>query len=407
MKKNNIFFNISIFFNIILIFFGNYFTNLYYLQIMALIFVIISYMGTQKNKSVIEIKKDSFWWLVFVIYSMVLSYFSIDIVNSIRIIILILLGVLIKIFYEKSFCINWKKTFVKGMYICSSVYVIFTILQLLMPNFIYNINTILLKPSELELNVLLFNNGAYAGITGQTGLNAFFITIFIVISFLDMLFKKKNKKIYIILFLLGLLALILTGKRGMLIFTCITVFLIYIFLSLNDLKHFYKYILIFIISIGGIIILLKNIPQTSIIMNKFLFLSRDNDILNGRQELWNKSMQIFDNNKFTGIGIGTIADIIGDYSHNVYIQIMAEIGIIGIFLYILAVFKSLECSIKKLKKYNSEIEAKRKKIYYILFSISMQTIFIFYSCTGNPLYSHIFLMPYLLSIAIIYNLEEE
>ena len=89
-----------------------------------------------------------------------------------------------------------------------------------------------------------------------------------------------------------------------------------------------------------------------------------------------------------GIGIGSIKDILGDYSHNVYIQLLAETGIIGFLSYAIAITTSLLMSIKKLK---NALKGKNKMVMEILgFSILMQIIFIIYSITGNPLYGHIF-----------------
>lgn len=392
---------ISIIINIILIFFGSYIANLYIIQAVALAVAILAC-----DLSKIKIKKDTIIWLIFGVILIGSISISMDIQSSIEVTALIIMGIIIKIIYENNKeGEKWTIFFVNSLLFASEIHVFATILQLIFPNLINQINSLLLVQSNLDMNQQLYESGGYAGITGQTSINAFYISIFIGITFCRVLLNKEYKKTNLILFVIGMVALFLTGKRGMLLYVIFSIIFISFYLINKDKKNNLKYLLMLAIIILVAYIVLLNIPEAQNILEKMQLLEENGDVLNGRDVLWNKSMNIFKDNKILGIGIGTVQNLIGDYSHNVYIQLLAEIGIIGFSVYCVAIIISFMQTIKKMKQVLKIDDKSKKEILAV--SLFIQIIYICYSFSGNPLYGQMFFVPYMIAIAIANSISIE
>lgn len=393
MLKKDSFLKLSIFINVFMVFFGNYITNLYYFQIASCICIIFYYVLARKK---ISINKTSFLWIVFIIACVISLINSKSIVSSLEIISLITMAVIIKILYE-NVDIDWKDKCINIMYFFSLIHLVFTILQLILPTFIQSINSLILSPTNQAMNINLLNRGGYAGITGQTSLNAFYISIFILITVCRILLKKGNIIINFTLLFLGILGLFLTAKRGFLLFVISIMAIIYLYISFKDKKHTIINITILLMSILLINIVITKIPEAKAVFDKIEVLEDYGDLSNGRNFLWSGSMDLFKKSKIFGVGIGTVSTYLGDYTHNVYIQLLAETGIIGCISYAIALIGSLYITLKQLrnKKY-----LKSKNYYYSSISLCLQLLFILYSFTGNPLYGQIFLVPYFIGASM-------
>ena len=91
-----------------------------------------------------------------------------------------------------------------------------TLTQFITPSIIDKINSLFLNNNQLYNNRILYQSGYYAGITGQTSYNAFYISIYLAAVYTG--FNKNNNRLRTCFLLgLGILALLLTGKRGLLV----------------------------------------------------------------------------------------------------------------------------------------------------------------------------------------------
>jgi len=135
-------------------------------------------------------------------------------------------------------------------------------------------------------------------------------------------------------------------------------------------------------------------------------LAADADISSGRSGLYNQAWKLFLANPWFGIGrgnfrytlIGTVTVNTAMEVHNVYLQLLCEIGILGFLLVIIpvvAMFVQTLLAIRRLK-------AEDKKAWFPLLSYSLayQVFFLLYGLTGNPFFDPIFLMMYFFSGAI-------
>lgn len=392
-KRNNILLRLSMFISIIMIFFGANIGNLYIIQFISCSLAIIS-----SYKSKIIAKKDTMVWLIACLITLFTVIISEDKIATIEIVALINMVVIIKIIYENNFS-GWQKLFIIMLSIASGVHVFATIIELIFPHFIMSVNAIILRGDSLIQNQMFLKRGIYAGITGQTSINAYYIAIFIGITFTKIILKNKHNQSNIILLLLGIVALFITGKRGMLLFTTLSIIIVYLYIMNKDKKNILKYIFYFCsISIIGYVVII-NIPETQIVFKKMELLQEEDNILNGRDYLWRESIKLFLESPILGVGPGVVDSILGNASHNIYIQLLAETGILGFFTYTFAILFSLILSLKKAKDVFKNGETNLKQVAII--SIFIQLLFITYGFTGNPLFSNIFLTPYIIAIAMI------
>ncbi len=396
-KRTNILLSLSMFISVMLIFFNGKLGNLYIIQAVSCGLAIMTC-----NISKLKIKKDSLIWILAGIVSMLSIAISKQKETTIPYVLTILMLIMIKIIYENHD--KWQKKFITLMTIASGINVFATIIQLIFPNIIANINKVLLTAEGFAQNQMFFSAGAYAGINIQTAANAYFIAIFIGITFVRIVLKPKQK-VNIILLMIAIIALFITAKRGILIFTLVSMIFVYIFLLNKNKKDIFKYLIILMLigTIGYIAVI--NIPETQIIFDKFTRLEEANDVLNGRDYLWKQSLNVFSENKVFGAGIGYVNFLLGDAPHNIYIQLLSETGIIGFITYIMAIISSLLISLKKASVVLKQKDESNK--IYCSFSIFMQLLFITYGFTGNPLFSNIFFTPYIIAIAMINGISTE
>lgn len=381
-KSKIIIFLISII-NVVFIFFGYLLGNLFFLQIIqiALLFLVFKW-----NK--LKIYKDTKIWLIYLVFILLNSFTSQDIYQSLRFSVMFILVLINKILLEN--ITGWERKTVQVMYYASFIHVLATILQFINPEIMSKIIRLMLSPSDYITNQELLLTGGHAGITAQTGVNAFYISIFIILSFIKIKYEN-NKIIKSILMFIAFIALFLTAKRSFLIFSLMLFGIYYLF---KEEKHkvtkITKFLGMIIICFIGFEII-KKIGVADLMIDKTQNLKAHSDLTNGRSILWIKTIEMFWKYPIFGCGIDTISLLIGEYTHNMYIQLLAETGIIGITLFIVAAIYNLKVSITKRKILNHSC---------LDISIYIQALFLFYGFTGNPIYGHIFLMTYFCSIAL-------
>lgn len=270
-------------------------------------------------------------------------------------------------------------------------HIFFTLfIQIFKDFYVHNILTWLvngLNDKAIEWNLNFWVEKGYnAGITTHYSTNAIYLAIGMIFFFCKFLFEKKeNKKRNLIILLLTFIALLLTAKRAHILFSIITCTLVYI---LNNKENFNKKILNFcIFSFIGVFILFllsSFVPEITHVFDRFL----NGDFFNGRKIYYEECIKLFGNKIFFGNGWGYFSyyyekaiRINNEFhfldAHNVFLQLLCEVGVIGfifftgIFFYNL--FKSKELSDLKTCTFNC-------------FAFGYQIFFLLYCLTGNPLY---------------------
>ncbi|MDD2970817.1 MAG: O-antigen ligase family protein [Lachnospiraceae bacterium] len=232
--------------------------------------------------------------------------------------------------------------------------------------------------------------------------------------------KRENYKkniIRLVRALVFLFALILSAKRGPLLFVVMVLLILYLFI--NRGKSFQK--IIFLTMIGTFFLisfeyLVKILPGLSYMMGRF---TNTNDISSLRFQFWKLALEQFYSHPFLGIGwlkyryvfskelfpyLNINRNFLYTDVHNVYIQILCETGIFGIIIYITTIYQAFMCSVRKVRiSEKKQIISNKDKINILCLGI--QVFYLLYSLTGNPLYDFTFIF-YALSCGLAYSKME-
>lgn len=369
------------------IFLGYMIYNLYILLAIATLIVLIPKLILKKIK-LIDINEKI--WILILFISFISIVYSIDREESFKFFFMIFCCYLFKIsFQDKE---TWGIYLINLFYVLSGVHVIATLIMKVNPQVIILINRFILKGENLVSNLQQFNLGYYPGITGQVGVNVFYIAIFCLISICKILLNNKRKIMNIGMLFFAIMAMILTGKRGMLICTMISsIFIIILLLKVKVVKV--RHVLYIVGIILFFTIIFSQLDIFHILIDKFGNLNNASDISNGRIDLWKGTFNNFKKSPILGTGMNTIGKLVGDLTHNVYIQLLSDVGIVGFLSFVFLFVFNISLSIRKIVKNNYNI-------YYLLVSLYIQLLFLIYCFFGNPLYGPIFFMPYTIMITL-------
>ena len=204
------------------------------------------------------------------------------------------------------------------------------------------------------------------------------------------------------------IALLLTGKRAVLIFGAVGIFIAYFCLNADKpSKRIVKIIGVVILIVLLFFIARTFIPALDNFINRFIETSERGDITTGRGELSSVAVRFFAENPIIGIGwdhykyyyLAVYNKLLN--AHNVFLQLLAENGILGAApffgLFVLLYVRAIRALLRYVK---TEAEKDPACTLALTLSISMQTMFLLYCLTGNPLYDSQMLIPYLCSCAM-------
>lgn len=256
-----------------------------------------------------------------------------------------------------------------------------------------------------------YQQGCNAGFTSHYSTNGMFMANAFIITFCSFFVAKKNQmKAFKILSVLFLVALLLTGKRGPLIFSVAAIYIaLYQYMSNKPRKRIVQLfgVTLMIVCVGTIIISL--FPELSIGLSRLLDVGESEDITNGRSLFWEYAFILFADNPIIGVGWKQYSKTMQEYTHydkaadvhNIYIQLLCETGIIGFVIFVAFFVFMFVTAMKTLRyiRFNSE-KFSYKDQYYMVLSVALQSYFLLYGFTGNPLYDAMVFIPYFLACAI-------
>ncbi|MGV1090878.1 O-antigen ligase family protein [Clostridium perfringens] len=357
--------------------------------------VVLIFVGCIKRKDIFNLNIIKIQFIVFTCIILI-SALRADNSISLKFFIYYIIGIIIFLVLSENN--KWYEFSNKLFKIISILFSIATIFSIIFPNIYFNIVHKLFSMEQQKIIFELYSYDLYSGIAGQTGSNAFFISIGIAILFCEIFLKKKYRKINCLFLLISFIALLLTGKRGLLLANLITMIIILYFIFIRKRKKGIGKFLIIIITIIIIILIMITIfPKTAIVFDRFL--SKE-DKLTGRYELYNTAIVLFKEKPILGNGINTfkLLNINNNLldTHNVYLQLLCEIGIIGVILFIIS---TISIYIRSIRVFDKNIKS---NIYLgnIIISLYIQNIFIIYCMSGNPFYDYNMLYTYFIFISI-------
>jgi len=194
---------------------------------------------------------------------------------------------------------------------------------------------------EERKEVLLdhYNRGWIPGLANHYSSNGMYLSVStIIFSVLFFNSSSKNKTFQLILFILSIIALLLTGKRAHFIFSIFSIFVIYYFSS--KIKRGKMIYIICSLFICVLVTLLGYtlVPRLFSFIDRFKDTISSGDVTMGRIDTWKVAYSVFRNNAFFGIGWNEFSSIAPFYNvtinvHNVYLQLLCEVGIFGAIAY--------------------------------------------------------------------------
>lgn len=269
--------------------------------------------------------------------------------------------------------------------------------------------------------------GYRSGLCSHYSLNATYCAVLALIFgtvYLNLAGREKrntwNKFMALAGFILSFIAILLSTKRAHLIFVVFSLIVVFYYTNLKCRSN--KLFQIACILITGLLIIyiltFINSPLTATFQR---FFQNSEDISNGRFEMWALAVAVFLKNPLTGAGwlgyryeyAANLYSGVGFYAdnaykaqymyldtHNVYLQVLAETGIVGFTAYLAAVIGTLYITIKLYKTYQSEHDSDS---VYLSVSLGLQAFMLLYSLTGCCLNDITFLF-YMLGCGFSYSL---
>ena len=200
-----------------------------------------------------------------------------------------------------------------------------------------------------EIAVAYLEVGALCGFTNQTGINAFWMTMGMGLSYF---FIEKSKPLKYLATLFFFIALLGTGRRGPAI---ISVFVLILLGFIRGEQGWFRRMLFLGISALLLGILSEFIPYINNISDKFEILAESGNILNGRDVIYMQTLKGIGESPIFGHGLYSMYYYTPEgvteqfLSHNAYLQYLFEVGIIGIFFVIKALLFPVRNGIRALK----------------------------------------------------------
>ena len=270
------------------------------------------------------------------------------------------------------------------------------------------------------------SRGAYpyrAGIASHYSINALNISILLVIVAVKYISDNgitlkvhKESAFDFILIMLSFVALLMTSKRGVLVWSILAIGIFYILLNKGKVGNIVKILLIAFVLLGVLTILAENSQIIARVFDRFRVVGTSEDNSSAqRVAMWKLALSYFKQSPLFGTGFWTYRgfyseNLSAEYSingkhtsidaHNVYIQVLCETGIVGFMIYILAVGFLLYRTIILL--WSSENKPKARQ--YLSLSLALQLFYILYSFSGNCFYDMTFFY-YALAMGITYSVE--
>lgn len=292
----------------------------------------------------------------------------------------------------------WKIVFTTGIIMAFGVF-----FQLLFTDF-YNSHIAILYTNA---NQVLYWGRAYglAGFTYQLDTTA--IPIIYSIGFymyLRKAEKQDNKYIRVAILAVMIIAVFLTGKRMLSLVSVVAPLIVYICSQRSSVKKFGIMLIsvllitaaLFYININAERLIestvLRRVAQT------FINLRLGVDTTTGRDQLYDLAISAFRSSPILGIGIGNFVSQLGAYTatHNTYLQILCEQGVVGFILFIIPLLYCYISSITLLRKMNDCDERNMLK-----WSLFIQTVYILYSFSGNTNINLFGYIMYFLAVSLL------
>lgn len=270
----------------------------------------------------------------------------------------------------------------RGVYFISVVVMFTVLLQALIPEFFLLFAQRILRADMYRYLLRSYLvDSAYAGIAAHT-LNAAFFTAFVFgHSYLNLVRKDddpliRSKWINIFLLVVSLYVIILSSKRG--IFLAVGAAFLFLVCYLNRRRDFLVKLAAVLLGIFVFLFALYFLnDNAAAFIDRFI---KNDNLFTGRIEIYTELWESFlQGNILIGRGTGAAYALAGSGAHNIYLQILYEHGLLLSIPYLAFLL------------YNFYTAFQKK----CPMAIYVNTMFLVYGVSGNPLYSQMFMILYI------------
>lgn len=291
-------------------------------------------------------------------------------------------------------------------------YAVCTIAFYFMPSF-YLGKVVPIFPEAANRLRQWYLSGCMAGMTSHYSTNAMLLTVGLVIESVHLLGQKKKNYIPIVVMAV---ALLLTGKRGHIVFFLMAFYLLIYFYN-SDKKKSRIFIMIGVVLVTLVLgsVVLAVFPVLGNFIVRFRETVASGDVTQNRVIFWNLALQWFREHIFFGIGWCQFQNMClrttqyAAHVHNVYLQLLCEVGIVGSIIYVGWMVFNLFSAIRLYQGIRKkEYFVSKEDEYLMAFALCFQLFFLLYCITGNPLYDEEMYIPYFMScsICVFYNRKQ-
>lgn len=309
-----------------------------------------------------------------------------------------------------SFQIMWVSPAIRIMCFFTCIHAFVTVFSFFNTDFFNRLIRPILDPSP-------FITGYQSGLTGHYSTNGIYLGIGLILMAAGIISRVERGLGAKAIAFLVLIALLLTEKRGDLLFGVLAIFIMYfVYHSDQKIKRWGKAAFAFLGVLALVLIISTRIPQVTKVVSRLT--DNQGDITNGRIYLYRIAWELFQTHPVFGIGWGAYKyefakrTPLNAYhvemlnAHNIYLQLLCEVGIVGLLLFLTVVLPTAYQTYKMLSDMaKGKLEGNHKIKYYLTFSLGMQSYFLMYGFTGNPLYDVQVLFPYIIACAAFYAVK--
>lgn len=369
------------------------------------IFGVCMYMWAIIKRKNILIHPISLAIVLFTIMIIVGIFFSLNTVETIKFGMVYLCLLPLLIFKMES---QWLHKLTDFFRFTTLFVAVTIIINSLIPDLFLNKLNFLIRPGLQSWLRVEIESGFYSGIAGEKGEAATLMVIGVALGLGKLVKDEKITIVNLFYILITLIALMLPAKRTLFVIGCFFI-VIYILGWTNKDKKAIAVAVCFLTLIICVIFS-DYIPGAQILIERLTETKAD-ESLNGRSYLWERAIQMYRNKPIFGYGYGsynTFASYYGVrtsasgawsfHAHNIYLQLLAEMGTIGFSIILFILFIS---SYFLIKLHNVRYKLKQDDKGLLIFSECMLTCYVLYGFTGNSLYSTNQLALFMVTLAYV------
>lgn len=344
-------------------------------------------------------------WLPFLCCAVLSSLFY----GSHSVVLLLLYAYLILALFVVSAETDWIDDCLKAIVVFSLFHAICTIAFWVFPGLYPPVKHLLFAQNYMAY-------GYKSGLTNHYSTNAMYLSIGFVCSVCRRFVKssRRGSFTWAIPLVIGF-ALLLTTKRGPLIASVVGIVLGYMLAGNRHVTNsLIKLVGLAIVASLGFYVLSSCVPSISMTFTRLVAMFSD-ETVGGRQGLYEHALYLFGQSPILGSGWGSYQDSFASTAlgamyaslgfssmsaHNVYLQLLAETGVIGLALFILpaitTLFRGCRNAIESLRCCQHVAAAAQ------ISAVGIQAFFLVYCMSGNPLYDLQCYVPYFLACSVTF-----